>query len=81
MRRFFLAVAIVAVFFALSAQDNSNDLYQQYLNQYNNNQQQPAPAQTEPAKPAEPAPAQAEPAKPAEEKKEEAQQPAEEKKE
>ena len=81
MRRFFLAVAIVAVFFALSAQDNSNDLYQQYLNQYNNNQQQLAPAQTEPAKPAEPAPAQAEPAKPAEEKKEEAQQPAEEKKE
>ena len=82
MRRFFFAIAIVAAFFALSAQDNSNDLYQQYLNQYNNNQPQPAPAQAEPAKPAEQAPAQAEPAKPAEEKKEEAQPaPAEEKKE
>ena len=34
MRKFFFAFAIVAVFFALSAQDNSNDLYQQYLNQY-----------------------------------------------
>ncbi|MBR6421531.1 hypothetical protein IKS86_02300 [bacterium] len=96
MRKFFFAFAIVAVFFALSAQDNSNDLYQQYLNQYNNNQ----PAQAEPAKPAEPAPAQpaAEPEKkeepaPAaapenkeeaaqpEEKKEEAAQPAEENKE
>ena len=87
MRKFFFASAIIAVFFALSAQDNTNDLYQQYLNQYNNNQ----PAQAEPAKPAEPAPAQpaAEPAKPAEaapaaqpaeEKKEEAA-PAEEKKE
>ena len=88
MRKFFLAFAIVAAFFALSAQDNSNDLYQQYLNQYNNNQ----PAQAEPAAPAEPAPAQpaaepekkeeaAQPAQPAEEKKEEAAQPAEEKKE
>ncbi|MBO7126717.1 hypothetical protein J6W78_04145 [bacterium] len=84
MRKFFLAFAIVAAFFALSAQDNTNDLYQQYLNQYNNNQ----PAKAEPAKPTEPAPA-AEPAKPAEpapaaqpaeEKKEEAA-PAEEKKE
>ena len=53
MRKFFLAFAIVSAFFALSAQDNTNDLYQQYLNQYNNNQ----PAQAEPAKPAEPAPA------------------------
>lgn len=90
MRKFFFAIAIVAAFFALSAQDNTNDLYQQYLNQYNNNQ----PAQAEPAKPAEPAPAQAQPAaepekkeeaaqpaQPAEEKKEEAAQPAEEKKE
>ena len=88
MRRFFLALAVVAAFFALSAQDNTNDLYQQYLNQYNNNQ----PAQAEPAKPAEPAPAQpaAEPAKPAEpapaaqpaeEKKEEAAQPEEKKEE
>ncbi|MBR4531506.1 hypothetical protein IKO70_03755 [bacterium] len=85
MRKFFLAFAIVAAFFALSAQDNTNDLYQQYLNQYNNNQ----PAQAEPAKPAEPAPApaaepakpaEAAPAQPAEEKKEEAA-PAEEKKE
>ena len=80
MRRFFFAIAIVAAFFVLYAQDNSNDLYQQYLNQYNNNQ--PQPAQAEEAKPAEQAPAQAEPAKPAEEKKEEAQPaPAEEKKE
>lgn len=88
MRKFFLAFAIVAAFFALSAQDNSNDLYQQYLNQYTNNQ----PAQVEPAKPAEPAPAQpaAEPEKkeepapaaaPAEEKKEEAAQPEEKKEE
>ncbi|MBQ3367797.1 hypothetical protein IJG44_02725 [bacterium] len=88
MRKFFLAFAIVAAFFALSAQDNSNDLYQQYLNQYTNNQ----PAQAEPAKPAEPAPAQpaAEPEKkeepapaaaPAEEKKEEAAQPEEKKEE
>ena len=88
MRKFFLAFAIVAAFFALSAQDNTNDLYQQYLNQYNNNQ----PAQAEPAKPAEPAPAQpaAEPEKkeepapaaaPAEEKKEEAAQPEEKKEE
>ena len=86
MRKFFLVFAIVAAFFALSAQDNSNDLYQQYLNQYNNNQ----PAQAEPAKPAEPAPAQpaAEPEKKEEtaqpaaepEKKEEAAQPAEEEK-
>ena len=77
MRKFFLAFAVVAAFFALSAQDNTNDLYQQYLNQYNNNQ----PAQAEPAKPAEPAPAQpaAEPAKPAEAAP--AAQPAEEKKE
>ena len=77
MRKFFFASAIIAVFFALSAQDNTNDLYQQYLNQYNNNQ----PAQAEPAKPAEPAPAQpaAEPAKPAEAAP--AAQPAEEKKE
>ena len=98
MRRFFFAIAIVAAFFALTAEDNnSNDLYQQYLNQYNNNQPQPAPAQAEPAKPAEekkeeaaqPAPAPAEEKKeeaaqpaPAEEKKEEAQPaPAEEKKE
>ena len=78
MRKFFFTVAIAVALFSLSAQDNSNDLYQQYLNQYNNNQ----PAQAEPEKPAEPAPAQAEPAKPAEEKKEEAQPaPAEEKKE
>ncbi len=88
MRKFFLAFAIVAAFFALTAQDNSNDLYQQYLNQYTNNQ----PAQAEPAKPAEPAPAQpaAEPEKkeepapaaaPAEEKKEEAAQPEEKKEE
>lgn len=88
MRKLFLAFAIVAAFFALSAQDNTNDLYQQYLNQYNNNQ----PAQAEPAKPAEPAPAQpaAEPEKkeepapaaaPAEEKKEEAAQPEEKKEE
>ena len=88
MRKFFLAFAVVAAFFALSAQDNTNDLYQQYLNQYNNNQ----PAQAEPAKPAEPAPAQpaAEPAKPAEaapaaqsaeEKKEEPAQPEEKKEE
>jgi len=87
MRKFFFAIAIVAAFFALSAQDNTNDLYQQYLNQYSNNK----PAQAEQAKPAEPAPAQPAAApekkeeaapKPAEEKKEEAaQQPAEEKKE
>ena len=88
MRKFFFAFAVVAAFFALSAQDNTNDLYQQYLNQYNNNQ----PAQAEPAKPAEAAPAQpaAEPAKPAEaapaaqpaeEKKEEAAQPEEKKEE
>lgn len=89
MRKFFLIFAVLAAFFSLSAQDNTNDLYQQYMNQYNNTQ----PAQAEPAKPAEPAPA-AEPAKPAEpapaaepekpaqepEKKEEAA-PAEEKKE
>ena len=84
MRRFFFAITIVAVFFALSAQDNSNDLYQQYLNQYNNNQPAPEQPAAEPEKPAEPAPAQAEaPAQPAEEKKEEAEQPApaEEKKE
>ena len=74
MRKFFFAIVIIAAFCALSAQDNTNDLYQQYLNQYNNNQ----PAQAEPAKPAEPAPA---PAQPAEEKKEEPAQPAEEKKE
>ena len=81
MRRFFFAIMIIAAFFALSAQDNSNDLYQQYLNQYNNNQPAPAQPAAEPAKPAEPAPAQAEaPAQPAEEKKEEAA-PAEEKKE
>ena len=81
MRRLFFAIAIIAAFFALSAQDNSNDLYQQYLNQYNNNQPAPAQPAAEPAKPAEPAPAQAEaPAAPAEEKKEEAA-PAEEKKE
>ncbi len=80
MRKFFLAIAVLTVFFSLSAQDNTNDLYQQYLNQYNNNQ----PAQAEPAKPAEPAPAAAPAAQPAEEKKEEpapAAQPAEEKKE
>ena len=89
MRKFFLAFAIVAAFFALSAQDNTNDLYQQYLNQYNNNQPaqaEPAPAPAaEPAKPAEAAPAQPaeekkEEAAPAEEKKEEAAQPAEEEK-
>ena len=87
MRKFFFAIAIVAAFFALSAQDNTNDLYQQYLNQYSNNK----PAQAEQAKPAEPAPAHPAAApekkeeaapKPAEEKKEAAaQQPAEEKKE
>ena len=88
MRKFFFAIVIIAAFCALSAQDNTNDLYQQYLNQYNNNQ----PAQAEPEKPAEPAPApaaepekKAEPApaqaQPAEEKKEEPAQPAEEKKE
>ena len=75
MRRFFFAVAVLAAFFSLSAQDNTNDLYQQYLNQYNNNQPAPAQPAAEPEKPAEAAPAQ-----PAEEKKEEAA-PAEEKKE
>ena len=84
MRKFFLIFAIFVAFFSLSAQDNSNDLYQQYLNQYKKDQ----PAQAEQAKPAEAAPAQAETpapaAQPAEEKKEEpapAAQPAEEKKE
>ncbi len=88
MRRFFFAVAVLAAFFSLSAQDNTNDLYQQYLNQYNNNQPAPAQPAAEPEKPAEAAPAQpaeekkeeAAPAQPAEEKKEEAA-PAEEKKE
>lgn len=83
MRKFFVIFAIFFAFFSLAAQDNSNDLYQQYLNQYNKEQ----PAQAEQAKPAEAAPAQAEApapaAQPAEEKKEEAPaaQPAEEKKE
>ena len=84
MRKFFVIFAIFVAFFSLAAQDNTNDLYQQYLNQYKKDQ----PAQAEPAKPAEAAPAQAETpapaAQPAEEKKEEpapAEQPAEEKKE
>ena len=84
MRKFFVIFAIFVAFFSLAAQDNTNDLYQQYLNQYKKDQ----PAQAEQAKPAEAAPAQAETpapaAQPAEEKKEEpapAAQPAEEKKE
>lgn len=83
MRKFFVIFAAFVAFFSLMAQDNSNDLYQQYLNQYKKDQ----PAQAEQAKPAEAAPAQAETpapaAQPAEEKKEEAPatQPAEEKKE
>ena len=84
MRKLFLAAFLVAVSFSLFAQDNSMDLYQQYLNQYNQEpkKEEPAPAQpaTAPEKKEEPAPA----AQPAEEKKEEpapAAQPAEEKKE
>lgn len=66
MRKFFFAAAVFAVFFSLSAQDSTNDLYQQYLNQYKNNTpaSEPAPAAAEPAKKEEaPAPAAAEPAK------------------
>ena len=66
MRKFFLAVAVVAAFLSLSAQDNTNDLYQQYLNQYKSDNKpaaaEPAPAPAaEPEKKEEPAPA-AEPA-------------------
>ena len=79
MRKFFLGFAILVAFFSLTAQDSTNDLYQQYLNQYK--KEKPAPA-AQPAeeKKEEPAPA----AQPAEEKKEEPAQPAqpaEEKKE
>ncbi len=92
MRKFFFAALLCAVWFSLSAQDNSMDLYQQYLNQYNQDtkKEEPAPAPAPAAaeeKKAEPAPAaaeekKAEPAQPAaEEKKEEAAQPAEENKE
>ena len=77
MRKFFLIIAVSAVFFSLSAQDSTNDLYQQYMNQYTNNQ----PAQAEPAKPAEAAPAQAEPAKPAAEPEKKEEPAKEEKKE
>ena len=80
MRKIFLAAFLIAVSFSLFAQDNSMDLYQQYLNQYKQEpkKEEPAPA-AQPAaeKKEEPAPA----AQPAEEKKEEAAQPAEEKKE
>lgn len=80
MRKFFVIFAVSVAFFSLVAQD-SNDIYQQYLNQYKKEQ----PAQAEQAKPAETAPAQAEAPAPAAEpeKKEEAPaaQPAEEKKE
>lgn len=92
MRKFFFAALLCAVWFSLSAQDNSMDLYQQYLNQYNQDtkKEEPAPAPAPAAaeeKKAEPAPAaveekKEEPAQPAaEEKKEEAAQPAEENKE
>ena len=53
MRKFFFAVAVVAAFLSLSAQDSTNDLYQQYLNQYKNDK--PAAADTAPAVAAEPA--------------------------
>ena len=71
MRKFFFATAVFIAFFTLAAQDTS-DLYQQYLNQYQN--PQPAAEQAPAAEPAKkeeaPAPA-AEPAK-----KEEAPAPA-----
>jgi hypothetical protein len=52
MRKFLFVFTIcLAAFFSLAAQDNTNDLYQQYLNQYKNNNQ---PAAAEPAKAAEP---------------------------
>ena len=60
MRKFFVIFAVLVAFFSLVAQD-SNDMYQQYLNQYKKEQ----PAQAEQAKPAETAPAQTEAPAPA----------------